>query len=250
MKRITAVLAVLAMISLVGCNNKKDEEKPAADATSAVTDIAGGDVAETTETTENPTETWVTTAVETATEATTVATTDDDKLPDVDSPDFEEKLDKEVIEAAQELYEKACTTEWEFTLGSPYVLDMNEYITNEYDWRFCLVTDENINSIADVKADFHKVFSNDYNDNINELYREKDGRVYCLVASRGSNIFYQRTEIAEITDRSEGKIEFKAVSYYDERDVGGTEVYTEEEKFVIIREDDGEWKVQTFKLPY
>lgn len=246
MKRIISVLAVLAMISLVSCDNKKDNEKPNADTTSVVTEAVGDEVTATPEKSEK---TEVSLTTETKTEVVTATSNGENfGFPDND-PEFEKKLDGEVIAAAQIMYEKACETEWNFTVGSPYSLDTNEYITNDYDWRFYLVTDENIKSIADVKADFHKIFSNEYKDSIDELYKEKGGRVYCLDGARGSNLFYKKSEITEITGRSEGEIRFNAVSYYDETEYGGKE-YTEESEFVIVREADGSWKVQTFKLPY
>ena len=53
----------------------------------------------------------------------------------------------------------------------------------------------------------------------------------------------------EITGRDEGEIRFKVLDKYDETEYGG-ETYTEEQEFIIVKEDDGKWKVSKFKLPY
>lgn len=250
MRRIIALFAAVLMLSATACSNKKDKANGDSKVSPAVTDTAGDENGKITTKAEESAETAAsTTAVEDSAETVTTAEkTEDFTFPEGD-PEFEEKLDDEVIEAAQLLFEKACETEWNFTVGSPYSIDTSEYITNEYDWQYYLITEEGINSLDDVRADFHRVFSEEYDDTLDELYMERDGRVYCLSGARGSAIFYDGSEITEITGRSDGEIRFKVVSSYNGASFGG-ESYTEETEFVIVRESDGAWRVSEFKLPY
>ena len=248
MKRASVIIAAAVMLSLTACDKKNDRESSSSEAAPAVTEEVGGTEEISTGAAEK-TDEAVTTTAEEATEAVTTAVFGEDfQLPEND-PQFEQQLDDEVIAAAQALFEKACETEWSFTVGSPYQLDTSEYVTNEYDWQFYLITDEGINSLDDVMADYHAVFSEDYDDNLDELYVERDGRVYCLNGARGSDIFYEGSEVTEITGRDDGEIRFKVISSYNGASFGG-EAYTQEDEFVIVREDDGKWRVVEFRLPY
>lgn len=247
MKRISAIIAAAAvMLSLTACNDKKDKESGSSESAPAVTDAKESEAVSTAP--EKSEETEAATAAEDVTETVTSSAAEDFTFPE-DEPAFEAALDEEVIAAAQALFEKACETEWNYTVGSPYELDVTEYITNEYDWQYYLITEEGINSLDDVRADFHRVFSVDYEDTLDELYVEEDGRVYCLNGARGSDVFYEGSEVTEITGRSDGEIRFSVVNSYNGSSFGG-EAYTEETEFVIAREDDGKWKVSEFKLPY
>ena len=66
-----------------------------------------------------------------------------------------------LIAAAQAVYDAACQQQYRFTVGSPYTLDHETYVENDMGWQFYLVTDENINSLADVEADYDKIFKNE-----------------------------------------------------------------------------------------
>lgn len=246
MKRIYALIAAMAvMMTVTACEKKKDNGNGSSENAPAVTTTAeNGDITATEP--ENTVETEVVT--ESVTEAPTEAETEELTTPE-DVSAFEAALDEDVIAAAQQLFEKACETEWSFTVGSPYTLDNSKYITNSYGWQFYLVTAEGINSLADVRADYHSIFSESYEDTLDELYVEEGGRVYCLNGARGSDIFYEGSEVVEITGRDEGEIRFKVVDSYNGASFGG-EAYTEEREFVIVKESDGKWKVSKFKLPY
>ncbi len=246
MKRIYGIIAAMAvMLTATACDKKKEKENESSESTPVITETTeSGDISATSPENTDETEAVTESVTETSTEAATEGLTMSE-----DIPAFEEQLDENVIAAAQLLFEKACETEWKFTVGSPYTLDTSEYFSNKYGWQFYLITDEGINSLDDVREDYHSVFSEDYNDTLDELYMEQGGRVYCLNAARGSDIFYEGSEVVEITGRDEGEIRFKVIDSYNGASFGG-EAYTEEREFVIVKEADGNWRVSKFKLPY
>lgn len=245
MKKYLAMAAAMLML-LTACDNDKNEGKESTPTESVPAVTAESEIPQKTEVSEgNTTEAAATTAAE-KTEDVTEAVTEDFTMPE-DIPAFEEALDEQVLEAAQLLFEKACETEWNFTVGTPYAIDESRYIENGYGWRYYLVIEDGVNSVLDVKADYRKVFSKDFEDTIDELYMEQDGRVYCLNGARGSDIFYESSEVAEITGRDEGEIRFRVVDHYNHESLD--QPYTEEREFVIVKED-GKWKVAKFKLPY
>lgn len=163
--------------------------------------------------------------------------------------EFEEQLEADVIEAAQKLFFKACDTEWQFTVGSPYSLDTSQYITNEYGWQFFLITEDGIDSLDDVRADYHRVFSENYADSLDEVFKEDNGRAYCLNGARGSDVFYEGSKVAEITDRADGKICFRVENSYSDDGFGGG-AFTENAEFTVVKDSDGVWRVGKFRLPY
>ncbi len=222
--------------------------------TSEITQPATEQSTETEETTEAlQTTTEVTT--ETGPETTTVITTSENYSHiDVsegivfDAP-VEEKSDEELIAAALALFESACKTEWDYTVGSPYEIDMNQTAQNQFGWDCYLITTEGINSLADVRADYHKVFSENYPDTLDEVFTEANGRVYCLNGARGADIFYEKSVITAINSRSESEISFTVQNSYSGDDFGN-EPYTSDENFVISVDSDGAWRVSEFRMPY
>ena len=161
-----------------------------------------------------------------------------------------EQSDEELMAAAQALFQTACQTAWRFSVGCPYAYDSETYISNDYDWHYYLITDPAITSIADVKADFHTVFSEKYPDNnIDELYIEKDGKVYALDGQRGSNIFYSKSEIISLDSNTGDEMTFTVRNYYNGDD-WGEESSTDDRPFSMVKDSDGTWRVGTFNLPY
>lgn len=157
--------------------------------------------------------------------------------------------DSSLMAAAQQLFDHACETEWKFTVGSPYEVDHNVSAKNSYGWDCYLVTADGINSLADVRRDYHKVFSENYKDNLDEVFVESDGRVYCLCGERGSDIFYIDSEITAVNSRSDSEISFTVTDSYSDDDLGGGSC-TKEREFVISLDSDGAWRVSRFILPY
>lgn len=250
MKFLAAVI-VPALCALWSCGNRTSENIPESSATAENSSEPVSEPVETvivtdSETTEIPTETE---PAETAPPVSVMQT--ETEMPSADeSDDFSpEQSDDEVIAAAQYLFGEACLKEWNFTVGSPYELDTSQYITNEYGWQYYLVTEPDINSLADVMADYHKIFSEEYSDTLNELFIESEGHVYCLNGMRGSDIFFEQTVLSEIVSRNENEIVFTAESSYSDDGLGnGANVI--EDVFAIVKGDNGTWRVSRFRLPY
>lgn len=161
-----------------------------------------------------------------------------------------EHSDKTLIEAAQALFESACKTEWEYTVGCPYEVDYNDYIENEFEWQFYKITDSHITSFADIEADYYKVFSSEYPNKLSDLYKEKDGAVYALCGERGSDLYYVDSEITGITERSDNEITFSVENHYSGNDFTGEVPYSETDSFSVVVYDDGTWRAGEFTLPY
>lgn len=213
--------------------------------------------AQTTEKTEVTTESVLTTAeitTESVPRTTTITTNEYYSHIDVsegivfDTP-IAEQNDEELISAALALFESACKTEWDYTVGSPYEIDMNQTAQNQFGWDCYLITTEGINSLADVRADYHKIFSENYVDSLDEVFTEANGRVYCLNGARGADIFYEKSVFVAINSRSESEISFTVQNSYSGDDFGG-EAYVTQDEFVISIDSDGAWRVAKFRMPY
>lgn len=244
MKKILAVLTVLVLAASSGCGKKvsrSDNENSGDVTTSAAAETTAADTE--------------TSAVETTTVPQQEETTESigyvvNSEGGVEfSAPISEQSDDTLIAAGNELFAAACNTEWAYTVGSPYELDMNQTVQNSLGWDFYLITDEGINSLADIQADYHKVFSESYKDSIGDTFMEKDGRAYCLNGARGDNIFYERSDFAGIKEKSENQITYTVDIYYSD-DGFGNGPYVSSEEFVTVRDSDGVWRVQKFKLPY
>lgn len=226
--------------------------------TSAVTDTATEQVtAEQTTESATTTESVQTTAVTSATTVPDIpvtAVTENPEPVDVsegavfDTP-VEEQSEQELIAVGLALFKSACQTEWDYTVGSPYELDTSITAQNKYGWDCYLVITDGVNSLADVRADYHKIFSENYADNLDETFTEANGRVYCLNGARGADIFYEKSVITAINSRSESEISFTVQNSYSGDDFGG-EAHAESDEFVISADSDGKWRVSVFRMPY
>lgn len=164
--------------------------------------------------------------------------------------DAENSSDSELIAAAQVLYEAACDTSWRYHVGCPYSLDYNSYTENELGWQYYLVTEEGISSIADVEADYNKVFSEAYENDLSEIYIESDGRVYALDGERGADIYYTGSKITGIAEKTDGEIFFTVENYYSGDDLLGEGDFTKTAEFSAVISADGSWRAGKFTLPY
>lgn len=161
-----------------------------------------------------------------------------------------ENESKTLLEKAQELFETACKTSWDFHVGCPYTLDYNTYIENEFGWQFFLITDGTISSLADVEADYFKVFSSSYGSDLSEIFIERDGKVYALDGERGADIYYKGSKVTAVKEQSDSEIFFTVENYYSGDDFTGERDITETAEFSAVIEADGTWRAGQFILPY
>lgn len=264
MALILSALVFAAATAFVGCNNKSGDSESAAglpDSSSAgeLTDVSEEETQpdpqapkETEPTEESSSEPSSSAAEEPSSEP---ASQESASEPATDENgavilDAESSLDSELISAAQILYEAACDTSWRFHVGCPYSLDYDSYTENDLGWQYYLVTDESISSIADVEADYNKVFSETYANDLSEIYIERDGRVYALDGERGADIYYIGSKVTGISERAEGEIFFTVENYYSGDDMLGEGDFTKTAEFSAVISADGSWRAGKFTLPY
>ncbi len=159
--------------------------------------------------------------------------------------------DRLMISVAQALFESACRTQWDFTVGCPYEIDINSTVQNGFGWTYYKIIDENINSFADVENDYYKTFSDRYpNEDLQMLYLEFDGNVYALNGQREKNIYYSVSRVKSIQSRTEDEIVFVVENLFEGTDKNPDEDYSEETTFSIVISSDNTWKAGQFLLPY
>lgn len=272
MKKIyIAMLAVMCAMAVSACSDKEKETASESSASTAV-DSVSGDTSETEEETQpdpldpnRATEALTEAATEQdeadgGEEATEENTVEEATLPAEEIPTDEngavvigpgaELTDEELIAAAQQFYGNACRVNWNYHVGCPYSLDYESSIQNDLGWEYFLVTSEGINSLADVEADYFKVFSEKYGSDLSELYMEKDGRVYAFDGARGMDIYYKGSQITSIKNKTEGELFFEVEHTYSGSDFGGEGEYTETGYFSVVISEDGSWRAGQFTLPY
>lgn len=253
MKRIPAIIALAALTAaLASCSWKTTGTAPSkpdeAETTAAATDVTTE--AETTKKT---------------TAATTTAKTTTTTQPDpLGGGAFEYNEDGAVvfkasdgniddhtmISAAQALFESACRTQWNFTVGCPFKIDDQFIETGDFNWRYYHISDSNIKSFADVENAYHRVFSDRYpTADLSKLYIEQDGGVYALSGARGADIYYTGSKITEIKSKTDDEIVFTVENYYNGSDYGEG-AHTESDQFSAVIGSDNVWKAGKFTLPY
>lgn len=265
MKKLLSVLtaAVVTAACTAGCSSKKRAESGSeTEPTTAPVSTLQPDPLDPANTTRTTAARVTTSAVTTKVEVTQAATTnqpdplgggsfeyneDGAVVFDKESADAD---DRTLLSAAQALFESACRTQWNYTVGCPFSLDTADYVENQLGWKFFRVTDSRIKSIGDVEALYFKVFSDRYpHGEIAELYTEKNGNVYALSGNRGADIYYSSSRITGIESKSADEIFFTVENYYDGSDFG-QESYTETETFSAVIENGSVWKAGKFRLPY
>ncbi|WP_303838022.1 hypothetical protein [Ruminococcus flavefaciens] len=257
MKKILALMAAAALTAAaVSCGKKAGTaSQPTKPETTEAATTTSADSAETTTVSTTTANVTTTTAVTTQT-----ITAQPDPLGGgafeynadgavVFSEDSSKADDKTLLAAAQALYESACRTEMQFTVGCPFDVDYNDYVENSLSWRFYRITDSSIKSFSDVENAYHKVFSDRYPHQLDSLYMESSGSVYALCGNRGSDIYYSSSKVTEIKSKTDDEIFFTVEDYYDGSDFG-EEAYTEKRDFSAVIDADGVWKAGQFTLPY
>ena len=172
-----------------------------------------------------------------------------------DAP-IEGQSDATLMAAAQALFQSAYKVNTPFAMGSfPYDIDTNgesvtktDYLGNEQ--TYFLITDEGVNSIDDVVADYHKVFSDkyDYNMIIDTCFTEEGGRVYCTSGGRGSDIEYVGSEIVSYDGKNGDELMFTVRNHYDGTPFGG-DVFDYDHDFTAVVDPDGVLRAGMFIQP-
>ena len=241
MKKFTAVIAAIMMITAAGCGKTVGNADP-------TLPVLSTSPAETSTSADASAGGTTTTSISEVTTSAPAYTVNDDGALLFGVP-VSEQDDAVLIEAANKLYSAACTTEWRYTVGCPYEVDRAKTAQNSLGWDFYLITETGINSLADVRADYHKIFSESYPDAIDETFLESGGRAYCLCGERGNNIYFQRSEVVEVKSKSDSEIVFGVDSSYTD-DGYGSGPYTAHDDFVVTVDSDDVWRVKEFKMPY
>lgn len=164
--------------------------------------------------------------------------------------DISQQDDRVLIAAAQALFESACQTQWDYTVGCPYDIDSSDIIENKFGWQFCRITNSGINSLSDVENDYYKVFSGRYPNQLGELYIEQNGSVYVTSGARGKDLYYSSSQITAIESRTDDEIFFTVENFYTGSDFSSSEAYSKIETFSAVIDSSGTWKAGQFRLPY
>jgi hypothetical protein len=270
-KKITAMLSLLLVSAIfsAGCSDNGNSDSSGSSVSSDIVSSQDSVTTETSSTKSTGHEDTVTSTTTTTTTGNTVTSSvtsgndDNDNSGSTDtetstetvtettvSDNIQSEDDSELLKKAQDLFDTACVTDWNFHVGCPYNLDFNTYIENNFGWQFYLVTDDNINSLDDVKADYFKVFSSSYGCDLEQIYMEENGRVYALNGERGSNIFYIRSEVTAVRQKTDTEIFFTVTNYYSGDDYNIDESYEETADFSAVIGDNGKWYAGEFTLPY
>ena len=157
-----------------------------------------------------------------------------------------------LMSAGKALFESACQTEWNFTVGCPYSIDeKNSINAGEYGWTYYKITDTNIHSLADIERDYYNVFSERYpHEDLKMLYVESNGNVYAMNGKREMNAYYSMSRITGIVSRTNDEIVFNVENQFEGNDQNPDTPYTENDTFSVIISPDGKWKAGKFRLPY
>lgn len=259
-KGLIAIIALTAALCITSCSKKSDysSSSPSDEMTEETSQVVTNQPDPLAPKTEITTEKASTTTLSSETETNTQASSPDKESFMVDDNGaiiFEDESaqqdERVMIMAAQALFESACTTHWNYTVGCPYTLDYEDYIENNFGWKFYRITNEGISSFDDVTADYCKIFSSRYISNeISSLYIEQNGAVYALNASRGKDLYYSESKITGIESRSDDEIFFTVEHFYDGTDFDGSAPYSTTETFSAVINEDGSWRAGKFRLPY
>jgi hypothetical protein len=156
--------------------------------------------------------------------------------------------EEQLLELATSLYSVACDMYWNYYVGSPYPLDYDDSIQTDYGTLFA-VDDDDIKTLDDVKQHWFEVFTSSVDpEDFDGSFAERNGKLYSSDGDRGSNIYYDSTEVTEIVSIVDNEITFNAVSHYVDPN-GNADGYDETDEFSIILED-GAYHVGKFTLPY
>lgn len=280
-KTVIAFLATAILISGYGCekksennNNSDISESPVSSESATLQPdpeaVKASSATSTTKTTTSSTVTAKTTETTSVTSTTVSSTTNATVNEEFSQPDplgagafsydengalqFDEEPQTDnkqlMMSAGQALFESACRTQWLYTVGCPYSLDMNSTAQNGFGWTYYKITDENIHSFADIENDYYEVFSDRYpNEDLKMLYLELDGAVYALNGQREINPYYSVSKIVDIQSQTNDEIFFTVENHYEGTDISPNEPYSEKDTFSMVISEN-KIRAGQFKLPY
>lgn len=164
--------------------------------------------------------------------------------------DISELDEAELLSAGQALFQSACRTEWSYTVGCPYELDNDDFIENDFGWQYHRIITPGISSYSDVLRDYHKVFSDTHEDQLADLYIEKDGAVYALSAARGQDLYYTASKVTSVKERNVNEIVFSVESFYSGSDMSPDTPTSKTNDFSAVIGSDNKLYAGQFVLPY
>lgn len=267
MKKLFFTLITAAMLcGLCSCadnNEPADSTQPTSDVTTATSakTTAPTSSASTAVTTAEPVGTDTDEPDHTPAGADLTAFSYDANRAVVFSAPIEEQSDATLIAAAQALYRSAH--DMSFSISSAgytfrYEFDdttrlpESELKAEMKTTPFFLITNEGVNSMADIAADYYKLFSDKYPypEILNNLFVEYGGRLYGYGngAGRGSNISYKSSEIISYDGRDGDELCFTVRDHYDDTLFGGDK-YDKDCEFTAVIGSDGVLRAGKFTLP-
>lgn len=264
-----AVFFAASLLVISGCSKKveKDSDKiPDSSASQSETTLQPDPLSPVEESTLEPPHEKTTTVSSSTTSAETTVTTSsvtqqadpqgngtfsyDDNGAVSFNTDISQQDDRTLTAAAQVLFESACRTQWDYTVGCPYDIDSDDIVENKFGWQFCRITNSGINSLSDVENDYYKVFSSRYPNQLGDLYIEQNGSVYVTSGARGMDLYYSSSQITGIESRTDDEIFFTVENFYTGTDFNNSESYSQTDTFSVVIDGSGTWKAGQFKLPY
>ena len=111
----------------------------------------------------------------------------------------------------------------------------------------------NVSRIDEIRQMFFKEFSERYHANdigYDFPYFEREGKVYWKPSNRGSNVYFQKSEIAEVQRITDDEIVFNVKNYFDGTAVGDPKTWIEQVEFSVVVQPDGSWLVGKLTIPY
>ena len=144
---------------------------------------------------------------------------------------------------AKSLYDAACDMYFGIIFNGGYFQE-NENTSSTLNMSFHEVSDERATTVADVKAELRTVFSesyaSQYDSQVDEKYKEVDGKLYQQQSGKGGNVTLKDVDIKFIS-ADDNKASFHAIAHY----IDGSDIT---EPFTLIYEN-GDWKVSEFSDP-
>ncbi len=254
-KVITTMLAIMLAISTVGC--KKDNKSietvnniTADTQSSDITDESNSqDLEINTElSTEKATESIATEPVKTETTVSETSTNEVQATTQtiltetpIDTTENINELENDYTDIAYIMYINGVKMYSDIILSCPYALDYENIDLNG----FIPINEPTVTSVEDVATYYCTVFA-EPDSYIYERYIEKDGKVFCNDAARGSNIYYSGTDL-EFVSENNGTLTFNAISHYNDPDTGEA-MKDEISTFSMISTDNG-YRISEFDYP-